>query len=145
VSVKRPQPAFVDDRGAITDILTKEPIEYVTLITSRAGAVRGHHYHRETHQWIYVLSGRLRMLTQLPGEPVRQTDLDPGDLIVNVPNESHAMIALSDASFLVFTRGPRGGEDYERDTYRLAAPLRAPGDAPGEVPGGSPGQSPDGP
>lgn len=129
MDIDRPRPSFVDDRGTITDILRNEPIEYVTLITSREGAVRGHHYHRETYQWIYVLAGRLRMLTQRPGEPVCQTDLDQGDLIVNVPNERHAMIALSDATFLVFTRGPRGGEDYERDTYRLAEPLRPP-DAP---------------
>lgn len=129
MQIARPSPAFEDDRGVITDILAKEPIEYVTLITSRAGAVRGNHYHRETHQWIYVLSGRLQVLTQLPGEPVRQADLEAGDLIENVPNESHAMIATTDASFLVFTRGPRGGEDYERDTYRLAEPLRPP-DAP---------------
>jgi len=31
---------------------------------------------------------------------------------------------LEDSLFLVFTRGPRGGQDYESDTYRLTKPLR---------------------
>lgn len=122
----RPTPAFVDERGAITDLLVREPVEYVTQITSRSGAVRGNHYHKETTQWIYVVEGRLQVLTQLPGEAVRADVLEAGQLIVNIPNERHAMIALTDARFLVFTRGPRGGEDYEQDTYRLSEPLRAP-------------------
>lgn len=122
----RPSPAFVDERGEITDLLVREPVEYVTQITSRSGAVRGNHYHKETTQWIYVVEGRLQVLTQLPGEAVRADVLEPGQLIINLPNERHAMIALTDARFLVFTRGPRGGEDYEKDTYRLSEPLRAP-------------------
>ncbi len=122
--VSRPRPAFTDERGTITDILVREPLEYVTVITSRNGAVRGNHYHKDTTQWVYVVEGRLRVLSQMPGEPTRDEILEKGDLVVHVPRESHAMIALDDAVFLVFTRGPRGGEDYEKDTYRLTEPLR---------------------
>jgi quercetin dioxygenase-like cupin family protein len=122
--VTKPAPAHQDDRGVITDILTAEPIEHVTLITSSQGAVRGNHFHKETTQWVYVLEGRLELLTQMPGQPVVARTLERGDLAVNPPNERHAMIAIEDSSFMVFTRGPRGGANYESDTYRLDAPLR---------------------
>ena len=113
-----------DDRGEITDIMVKENIEFVTLITSVKGSTRGNHYHKETDQWVYILEGRMKMLTQMPDGPVATTFLEKGDLAKTGPMERHAMIAIEDSAFMVFTRGPRGGSDYETDTYRLSEPLR---------------------
>jgi len=117
---------FEDERGAITDILRQEPIDYVTVITSKKGALRGNHVHKETVQYVYVMDGRLKALSQMPGEPVRTAVLSKGDLIVNMPQEGHAFEALEDTTFLVLTRGPRGGENYEDDTFRLETSLRDP-------------------
>lgn len=108
-----------DDRGEIIDILVKENIEYVTLITSKADTTRGNHYHKETVQSVYILEGRIEMRTRIPGEPVVMTILEKGDLATTGRMEQHAMTALEDSSFMVFTTGVRGGEDYEKDTYRL--------------------------
>lgn len=124
MKVSRPKVCFADERGSIIDILRDEKLEYVTVITSVKGASRGNHYHKETMQWVYIVEGRMRLLTQLPGEPVAVTILEENDLALTYPMESHAMIALEDSVFFVFTRGPRGGEDYEEDTYRLKQPLR---------------------
>ena len=119
---------FEDERGSITDILRQEPIDYVTVITSKKGALRGNHVHKETVQYVYVMEGKLKALSQMPDEPVCTTVLEAGDLIVNVPNEGHAFEALEDTTFLVLTRGPRGGENYEDDTFRLETPLQDPND-----------------
>jgi len=113
-----------DDRGEITDIMVKEIVEYVTMITSLKGSIRGNHYHKKTDQWVYILEGKLKMLTQMPDEPVMATILEKGHLAMTAPMERHAMIAMEDAAFMVFTRGPRGGEDYETDTFRLSEPLK---------------------
>lgn len=113
-----------DERGEITDIIVKEKVEYVTLITSVSGVTRGNHYHKETIQWVYILEGRMKLLTQMPGTPVVATTLEKGDLVMNEPMEKHAMISLENSTFIVFTRGVRGGEDYEKDTYRLSEPLQ---------------------
>lgn len=113
-----------DERGEITDIMIKENIEYVTLITSIKGCTRGNHYHEKTIQWVYILEGQMKLLTQFPDGPVITTILEKGDLAKTEPLERHAMIALQDTAFIVFTRGPRGGEDYETDTYRLSEPLK---------------------
>jgi hypothetical protein len=43
-----------------------------------------------------------------------------------MPQEGHAFEALEDTTFLVLTRGPRGGENYEDDTFRLETSLRDP-------------------
>ena len=123
MQLKRTQPNRADDRGEITDIIVDEPIEYVTLITQTKGATRGNHYHKETVQSVYILEGRLKIITRLPSEDVVETVLEKGDLAFTDRMEQHAMHALEDSSFMVFTRGVRGGEDYEKDTFRLEEPL----------------------
>jgi len=117
-------PNHSDERGIITDILYNVPVEHVTIITSAKGVVRGNHYHRDTIQWVYLMSGKIESLTQFKGEEVVSAVLEPGDLIMTDRMERHALKALDDSVFLVFTRGPRGGEDYESDTYRLDEPLQ---------------------
>jgi len=123
MEVHRVKTSFEDARGAIVDIIANEPVEYATLITSKKGAVRANHYHKDTFQFLYVLSGKLMVRGQMPDGPVQEAIMEAGDLIVNVPEERHAFEALEDSAFLVLTRGPRGGDDYEKDTYRLETPL----------------------
>lgn len=115
--------SFEDARGKIIDILSHEPVDAVTIITFTKGAIRANHYHKETTQWNYVLSGRIKLAAQFPGEKVEESVMGPGDFIVTHPNESHALQALEDATLLVLTRGPRGGKEYESDTFRLEKPL----------------------
>jgi quercetin dioxygenase-like cupin family protein len=119
MKVTRPMPAFVDARGSITDLVQGEQIEAATLITTKAGAVRGNHWHAETIQWMYIVAGRLRYTAEVPGKRREVRDVTAGDLIVNEPMERHAMRALEDTTFLVLTRGPRSGADFESDTHRL--------------------------
>lgn len=130
MEVVTPKIFFEDERGYIKDILVREPIDAITVISSAAGAVRANHYHKDTIQWIYVHSGRLRYIFQPDGEPVDARTLGPGDLIKTDILEKHAIKALEDSLFYVYTRGPRGGENYEEDTFRLDMPLVDPQELP---------------
>ena len=65
----------------------------------------------------------LKFLTQVREEKVETVFLKPGELILTPPMQKHALIAMEDSEFLVLTRGPRGGKDYEKDTYRLTEKL----------------------
>jgi quercetin dioxygenase-like cupin family protein len=121
--VSTPGVAFADGRGEIIDLLQDQEIHAATLVTFRKGAVRGNHYHRDTTQWNYVLSGRLIVRFALPAEEVRDTVLETGQLVMIAPQERHAFLALEDATLAVFTKGPRGGKEYESDTFRVDPPL----------------------
>jgi quercetin dioxygenase-like cupin family protein len=115
--------AFEDNRGQILDILENEAIDSVTLINSKKGAIRGDHYHKETTQYVFILNGELELLTQFGEDALEKTVLKKGDLAVTDPMEKHTMKALQDSEFLVLTRGPRGGKNYENDTYKLEKSL----------------------
>lgn len=112
-----------DKRGLITDLLEKKMINTVTLITQKKGTVRGNHYHKKTIQWNYLLSGKIEVVGKKNGKNKKKIILKQGDLVVTDKKEAHAIKALIDSRFLVFTQGPRGGKDYENDTYRLKIPL----------------------
>ena len=114
--------SFADHRGTITDLLG--PVDAVTEIVTKAGAVRGNHVHHATVQWTYVASGRLLTALQTTdgGAPIL-TEHGPGDLIEEPAGLPHAWKALEDTVVLVFTKGPRSGSAYESDTERLRVPL----------------------
>ncbi len=121
--LKAIKPVFADERGEITDIVENELFDSLTVLTTRKGAVRGNHYHKETTQYTYVLEGRCRYFYRKPGEGVSSEVVGKGDLIVSPPLESHAFQAMEDAVLLAFCKGPRAGTQYETDTFRLEEPL----------------------
>ena len=110
---------FEDERGVIQDLLT-EPLDSVTEIFTKAGAVRGNHTHNETTQWTYIVEGSMRVMSRRPDGTVETGERGFGDLICDKPGVAHAWEALEDTTVLVFTQGPRSGANYEDDVQRLA-------------------------
>jgi len=112
-----------DDRGVIIDLVENQSINAITYISFSAGAVRANHYHKKTTQWNYVTRGRIKLVTQFEDGPISECILEKGDLVVTIPMEKHALVGIEESEMLVFTEGPRGGKEYESDTYRLDQPL----------------------
>lgn len=107
-----------DKRGIIKDILTDVNIDAVTLVTFTKGAVRGNHFHKQTVQWDYVLEGLLFAVTD-----TGRIRLKTGDLICHPRGVPHAYKAIKPSKLLSMTLGPRKGERFESDTFRLDIPL----------------------
>jgi len=120
------KPAHVDTRGTITDLISDDEINAVTLITFAKGAVRANHYHERTIQWNYVISGEILLATQMPGGARMERTLKAGEFAVTRENERHALKGLTEAQVLILTKGPRAGSQYENDTFRLSDPLITP-------------------
>ena len=115
---------FEDARGTITDIFVKEPKEHCTIIFTKKGGIRGNHYHKLSRQHDFIVSGKMEAYGQVVGESaITKTILGSNDLVVWEPNEAHEFVALEDTIFITFVDGLRGGDEYEKDTYRLEVPL----------------------
>ena len=115
--------SFRDKRGFIIDLLVKKNINAITLITQKKGKIRGNHFHKKTIQWNYLVKGELELFTKKNKGKIIKTIMKKGDLVVTTKNESHAFKALKNSEFLVFTQGPRGGKEYDKDTFRLKKPI----------------------
>jgi len=112
---------FSDERGTIADIFYAREINHGCLITNAPGAVRGNHFHQFTTQYVLILEGSLTYFSRsLHLDDLQVFEGQPGDVIMSPPNEIHAMRAGDQGcKFLAFAEGPRGGQDYEADTYRV--------------------------
>ena len=111
-----------DQRGTITDIFYGKTMNHGCIITNEPGAVRGNHYHKFTTQYTLVLNGTLNYYSKPVDstEPVQMFVAGHGDMIISEPMEIHAMkTGDHGCTFMAFAEGPRGGEDYESDTYRV--------------------------
>jgi quercetin dioxygenase-like cupin family protein len=111
--------AYIDERGEITDILQHTPVDSVTVITCKKGSIRANHYHKESIQYSYILSGEIIAYTQMPEMEVEKQTLYEGDMLESPPLERHALHATHDSVLLIITKGPRGGGNYEDDTFRI--------------------------
>jgi quercetin dioxygenase-like cupin family protein len=89
-----------------------------TYITFAKGAIRGNHYHKKTIQHDFILSGRL-----LCASGNKKFIAEPGEVITHKPHIPHAYQALEDAEMVSLVYGPRKGEEYATDTYKLDTPL----------------------
>jgi quercetin dioxygenase-like cupin family protein len=110
-----------DTRGVISDVFFGSEINHVNFIESEPAAIRGNHFHKLTEQHILITRGSLEYWywdkTSMPRPEV--VEVFRGDLVTSPPGEIHALRIGSDGcDFVTFSMGPRGGADYETDTYR---------------------------
>ena len=60
MNITKIKAVFNDNRGSIADIFYKTNINHIAIINSRARAIRGNHYHKESTQHLFVIKGSLR-------------------------------------------------------------------------------------
>jgi quercetin dioxygenase-like cupin family protein len=126
--IKKTKINFKDARGEIRDILTHKDVDAITYITCTKGSVRGNHYHKKTEQFDYIISGKFACYTAKVGTKgvlgkISKKVLKTGDLAYHPAKEAHAFKALEDSVFISMTKGPRKGNDFEKDTVRLIKPM----------------------
>lgn len=123
MKVQKIKPSHSDKRGEIIDILDHESVDATTLISFNRNSIRANHYHKLTTQWNYLISGEVLYVSKKINGIVNKYTMKPGDRIVSLPNEIHAIKGLKKSLLLVLTSGPRNGKDYESDTFRDIDPL----------------------
>jgi quercetin dioxygenase-like cupin family protein len=120
VTIETISPVYEDKRGKITDLLN-EKINHVGYITTKKGETRGKHYHRESIQYSYILSGKFEVLLAKPDKlsEIEKIILNKGELITINPNNIHTFTALEDAEMIDMISLSREGTGYETDVVRV--------------------------
>tara|TARA_B100000941_G_scaffold234993_1_gene177622 strand:+ start:234 stop:611 length:378 start_codon:yes stop_codon:yes gene_type:complete len=115
---------FKDKRGYILDISYKEDFNHSTLISSNKNSVRANHYHKKTTQISFILNGSCFYFSKkLNQKKTKKIKLKKFDYLITRPNEIHAYKFLEKTEMIVFSKGLRGGKDYEKDTFRVQKKL----------------------
>ena len=117
--------AVKDDRGIILDIFKSSPKDHCALITFMANSQRANHFHKNSTQYTFVVSGSLLLRTakvDMDGNfisNIEENKIESYNLITHMPYEAHSFLALNDSTILAFACGIRGGQDYEKDVFRI--------------------------
>ena len=116
-TVRHIDPAVSDPRGEIHNLFEGR-IEHIALITSKKGTVRANHYHKEDHQYIYLVSGAFESHSCDVTNPEKKQvlELKPGDIVETPAMIAHAQKFSEDSVFLALTTRQRESGQYEEDT-----------------------------
>ncbi len=94
---------FVDDRGEIQNIINREDIRAIALISSKKGTERSNHWHKTDWHYLYVISGKMQYLER----DVDDNETEPtvlivktGEMIFTAPNKVHCTRFLEDTVLL---------------------------------------------
>jgi oxalate decarboxylase/phosphoglucose isomerase-like protein (cupin superfamily) len=115
---------FEDSRGKIINLL-EHRCGGVSIIESKAGTSRSHHWHKADAHWLFVLSGEMLYLERPVGsaeEPDRRT-IRAGELVFTPEHVEHSTYFPVDTVLISMSRMARTHELHEADLVRLDAPL----------------------
>lgn len=106
-------PSFnrVDERGTLTEILNRGPWSSILTGSMKAGAVMGHHYHKETVIFFFLTSGAASIRTVHVQTGARDAfRLEAGQGVELHIDESHAIEFEQPSTFLLLKSHP-----FDRD------------------------------
>lgn len=81
---------FADERGTI-DQLIHEGYRQINVITSKAGVLRGGHYHKLNDEAFYIVSGALKLTVGM-----QEYTFQAGDFFGIEPYDMHSFAFLED-------------------------------------------------
>jgi quercetin dioxygenase-like cupin family protein len=114
-------PSFADDRGEIHTVVEGYPFTSVLKISSKKGAIRANHYHKEDYHFCVLESGKMEYYERPVGNKDKPTcvTITSGQVFYTKPMVEHAMKFLEDSVFWCFSKKSRKQENYESDTVRV--------------------------
>ena len=115
-----PEPALIDERGSITNLLLT-PITSVADISSVRGSVRANHYHRTDWHYTYVVHGKVLYFERDIGDVSvpEPTAYASGQMFFTPPMREHAMLFAEDSVVMTFAKNVRNHENHEADVVRV--------------------------
>ena len=128
LNIKKLKINHKDSRGLIMDIFEKKKINHSTIVTFKNKSIRGNHFHKKSYQYALIFEGQFTVKEmKMRNNKLKKIStyiVKKNYLIEHKPYHAHAFQCNSKKGCLiVFSRGMRGGKDYENDTFRLTKPI----------------------
>ena len=101
----------VDERGGFWGI-TQESWAEVNFIETGAGQVRGNHYHKETRELFFIISGEIDVIIDdLNSGEHFELSVSKGDVFIIEPYELHTFHTKTDAQWINMLSKPVDQQD----------------------------------
>lgn len=93
---------FSDARGEIRGVTQQGTWQEMNCVTTKAHAVRGNHYHKKTHELIFIVEGKIKLTVRKvrSNEPAEEFYFNSGEAFVLEPMENHTIEPLEDTTWI---------------------------------------------
>ena len=107
-----------DERGGFLGI-TQESWAEINFIETRANQVRGNHYHKETRELFFIVSGEIEVVIEdLNSGEHLELSFSKGDVFIIEPFELHTFRTKTDAQWINMLSKPM--DQQNPDFHRVA-------------------------
>lgn len=97
----KPYDARIDVRGRFLGIIQEGHWEEINYLETRAGEVRGGHYHKHTIEIFFIIEGNIEITVRpLNGDSDQTLVVSSGDIIRIEPREWHRFVCTSDCRWI---------------------------------------------
>jgi len=109
---------FTDERGSITQ-LVHDGWKQVNYITTKAGVLRGNHYHKNNEEAFFVISGEFELeLVDINTQEKENHTIKAGDFFIIRRNLSHSFNFTKDTELIsMYSNGVE--EEQGKDIYSV--------------------------
>ena len=94
IHILKPDFQFEDERGTLTQ-LVREGFSQFNIIFSKAGVLRGNHYHKENREAFFVISGSFELTAEKDGQ-IEKHKFSQGDMFLVMPYVNHSFYYCED-------------------------------------------------
>jgi quercetin dioxygenase-like cupin family protein len=109
-------PAFVDNRGSITNLIT-DGIQSVAVITSKKGSIRSNHYHLYNSHYLYVVSGKVKYYERdLDGSNITVQEYEAGCMFYTPSHKVHKVEFVEDTVLVSLAPQSNAPSEHDKDT-----------------------------
>ena len=94
--------SFVDQRGQILGVVQQGTWQEINYVKTKAGVVRGNHYHEKTLELIFIVEGRIKLSVRdvRKAELAATFDFKAGDAFIIEPYENHIVKTQEDSAWI---------------------------------------------
>ena len=90
-----------DSRGKIESIVKDFEWKEINKISSKKGTERGGHYHKNTHELIFLIKGSIAIQSKnIESGDEKKLELKSGEGVLIEPLETHKLKVLEDAEWI---------------------------------------------
>ena len=115
---------YSDIRGHLVENTDKNIMtasKHFFISKSKAGVIRGNHYHKRKSEWFYVIQGKCRIVAEnIVTKKREEINIDEkDDLAVNVgPNTAHAFKNVGSDEMILLALVNEAHNQKDPDTYK---------------------------
>lgn len=110
-----PEFSFFDDRGELTQLVSNGYMQ-VNVLHSKAGTVRGNHYHKQCTEAFYVIEGSVSVEVQ-DGDICEKEIFSKGDFFCVMPGIMHSLRFEENCTMVQLYDVPVEHNDGSKDIY----------------------------